>query len=86
MIEIRGTPMLGVVARDPGAVETSALGRILMLLGRKMTGVDLAFAGLVAPLGVLEDAIRHYLRHPEERERIGSGDPPALPDGVRRAS
>ena len=77
-IEIRGTPMVAVVARDPDAVETTALGRILMLLGRKWTGVDLGFTGLVAPLGVLEEAIREYVEHPEERARIGSSDPAAL--------
>jgi hypothetical protein len=74
MIDVRGTPMVGVVARDPTAVETSALGRILALVGRKTTGVDLAFAGLAAPLGVLADALRRYHHHPEEREHIGGAE------------
>jgi len=74
-IDVHGTPMVGVVASDPSLVETSGIGRILAIIGRRTTGVDLAFAGLVAPLSVLADALRNYCSHPEERGRIGSAEP-----------
>lgn len=75
IIEVEGTPLVAVIADDPMAIETSSVGLLLSRFGRMTTGSDLAYAGLVAPPEVLRDAIRHYLEHPDERERIGVEDP-----------
>jgi hypothetical protein len=75
IIEIHGNPMVAVVASDPAAIETSSLGLLLSRAGRATTGADLTFAGLVAPLETLRDAIDHYLDHPNERAGIGTENP-----------
>ena len=71
ILEMYGSRMVSLSA-DPASVETATSGQLGMLISRGADLPELAFSGLVAPEDELCRAIEHYLRHPEERERIGA--------------
>ena len=80
ILEIHGSRMVSLSA-DPASVETATSGQLAVLLSRGAGFPELSFSGLVASEDELHRTIDHYLRHPGERERIGTAATldPAVP-------
>jgi hypothetical protein len=74
IVEVKGSPMVGITALDPAAIEAPAVFRGLSRAFRGATGADLTYAGLVAPLETLRDAIAYYRERADERALIGTED------------